>query len=794
MGYVNRKQINLQLKKALKIPFVYAYGVEDSGKACAIRHYLKNEKQLNYQWFRLGEEVNKVNLWEKVFNKLIVRSTLDKEMKAYPFSEQDRKRYAASFEKSLQLPFVLVFEGGDEAILQELIDLYWELSMKGKGKLKVIFINTRPPGKKITAMIQKGSCAVLKQKIFLFQEAEIEKFYSLQKESFTKEDVKLCLTISGGWVAMMKQVGIKQMVNVPINEIRDLMEQILQENFSTKQMTSLLKICFLDMFELDQVYYLTKDKSLTIKIISLVEGNLMFQESEGVETYRLLPPFKKLLVQKLNASRINMNVLQQNQLQWLIQKKKYLDALEFAYKLNDIKSILTILTRYPNPMYYDLKPDMMKAIYEILPQEQLLQNIYVYMQVMEDYLLLINPPAGYKMLLYLEEYIQTHELSEDKKMIAGELELIKGYVAYNNLYEMCTHFKRAYELISPSVSRLSSPDMVISYGSPHVLYLYLTKAGNAKRLLTFIAKEIDYYTDITQGLNIGLELQSQAEYELETGNYTDAMINAEKAYHKAFMYQIRYMCVCSLFTIGRASILTYDDYNYTKVIHLLYNEKKATINVFLKKEIESAMAYLLSLKPIENKKLQYVLDPSIETQIMDAAHHSFSYIAQGQIFIHENEYRQLYTLSQKMHMFYQNAKHVFGEIYTELYESISLYYLGKKKEALTHMQNALNICAKDHFTTPFVEQGTLVLEIIKNLKKTKQIALIEKEIQAYTKYKVFHFTEKEVQVFTLHEKGYSRQAIAEEMNTTLYAVKYYLQNIKKKTSNRRVSAIFDDTD
>lgn len=792
MSYVNRKQVNLQLKKMLQQPFIYAYGVEESGKSTAIRHFLKNEKQLNYQWFKVLENQDPSVLWGKVFEKIKGRCSLDESLRSYPRGDVDLKRYAGEFKKKIKTPFVLVFEGGNEDDIYRLLEMYWILSSRGKGMVKIIFINTRPPGKKFITLVQKGYCSILKQRSFLFQADEIDKFYSQLRQEHNREDIKQCLKVSGGWVAMMKRVEIKQMPNVPIVAITDLMEQILKDYFSSKQLTSLLKICFLDKFELDQVYYLTKDKGLTIKIIALADGNLIFQESEGIDTYQLLPPFRKLLMQKLNASRINKEVLNQNQLHWLILKHKYLEALEFAYKTDNLECILAILMKYPNPMYYDLKPKLMEGIYEKIPQEELMKHLYAYMQVMEDYLLMINPQKGYEMLKDLEAYLDKEEFIENRDLVEGELELIKGYVAFNDLYEMSKHFKRAYHHIYPKVSKLSTPDMVISFGSPHALYLYLTDPGNCRQLISHISREIEFYSDITQGLNVSLELQSEAEYGLETGNYTQAILLAEKAYHKAFMYNIRYMCISSLFTIGRASILTHDEYNYEKAIYLMQEEKENSINIFLKKEIESAMAYLLSLKPLDDGELEDVLNPNIETELIDAAHHSFSYIAQGQIFINRKDYRKLFTLSQKMHMFYSSAKHVFGDIYSELYESIALFYLGKEKDALKHMQAALSYCAKDHFTTPLVEQGELVSDILKKMKQTKQIALIEKEIQAYTKYKIFHFTEKEVQVFNLQKKGYSRNAIAEEMDTTLYAVKYYLQNIKKKTSNRRVSVLFED--
>lgn len=789
MKHINRKQLNTQLKKMLQLPFIYAYGVEESGKETAIKNYLKNDKQVNYQWIRLIGEQNKEVLWNKVHSKIKDRCGLPDDMGEYPQTDVEKKEYAEHFFWD-ETPFVLVFQGGGEKDVNALLDLYWELTAHGRNMLKVIFVNTKIPGRKIDKLVQKGYCSILSQAAFLFLPEEISAFYKNQKQEFTEQDIMSCMKISGGWIAMLNKVAIQEMPYVPINQIRSLMDTILIENFSPKQLSSLMKISFLKTFELDQAFYLTKDKGLMSKITSLAQGNLMFQEAEGFESYRILPPFRKLLLQKLNASRINRQELNRSHLQWLMQKEKYMDALEYSHEIHDIEMELTILSKYPDPMYYDLNPNLITAIYAEIPEQEMIKYIYVYMQAMGDYLLTIDPQKGAAMLENLMEYIETHDIETDKNAVKGEMELFLGYASYNNLYDMSEHFKKAYHYLYPNVSKISKQSMVVSFGSPHVLYQYLNTPGDCQHLISFMEKEIQYYTSITQGLNTAIDIQSRAEYELETGHYHNARMLAEKAYHEAFAFNIKSMCVCSMFTIGRASILSHDETNYAKVIRLMHIEQELSHNVFLNKEIESALAYLMALQMDKYNLPKDVLDPNIEIEVMDAQHHSFSYIAQGQIYIRKKRFDKLYTLSQKMQLHYHENSQVFGHIYYHLYASIALYQMGKQKDALYHMQEAINYSIPDQFTTPFTEQGVVAKEILEQLPQTAHIKKIIQQIETYTQFKVFHFNEKEVQVFMLHKKGYTRAQIADEMHMTIYAVKYYLQNIKRKTSSREAPELF----
>lgn len=793
MKNINRKQLNMQLKKKLRAPFIYAYGVEGSGKETAIKNYLKSDKQLNYQWFKLKGGETKQDIWKMVYRKVKERYHLTADMASYPLSEPELRTYSTCF-GHYKNTFVFVFQGGSDTEVDILFELFWELTDHGRNLLKIILIQSTAPKRKALRFIQNHNCEIISPANFFFSKTEIRLYYESQGQTFEDKDVDMCHYVTNGWIAMMETLDIHQAGNVPITQVRDLLEKILTEYFSIKQLSSLMKISFLETFELDQVFFLTKDKGLTVKILSLADNGLIFQEGNGFENFYILPPFRKLLLQKLNSSRVKREELNRMHLQWLLLKKRFFEALFFAYEVKDFQTIMLILDQYPNSLYYDQEPELMAAIYEELPRDMLLQHIYVYMQVMEDYLLILNPQKGVEMLFIIQDYIQNNKnLDDDHQSILGELELIIGYTTYNNLYEMCVHFKKAYDCLYPNVSKLSKPDMVISFGSPHVLYQYLTTPGDSRHLIAFMSKEIIYYSSITQGLNCAIELQAQAEYELETGRYGEARITAEKAYHKAFNQKIRYMCVCSMFTIGRASIMMHDAYNYERAIHLLQKEKARCQNMILLKEIESAMAYLLSLKPMNHVHLRNLNDHDLELDILDADHNSFSYIAQGQIYIFNNQYDKLYTLSQKMTEHYRSHSHVFGVIYTELYKAISLFYMGRVQESLDHMALALQMSEADQFTTPFVEQCTVIQDILKQMNTTKLLKKIDKEIQGYLKYKIFHFNEKERQIYAMHHKGYTRSAIAEEMNMTIYAVKYYLQNIKKKTNSRMLLNEEEDT-
>lgn len=790
MKYINRREMNSRLKKQLNKPFVYAYGVENSGKSDAIRHYLKNDKQLYYQWFKLVDH-NLDKTWDKIYQKLKERCFLDQRYHAKDILQEGIPADFC-FELKTNLPLVMVIEGGKEEELNTLLDIFWELSGHGKQDIKVIFIHTIFPSKKIQKFIRQGNCGVLTQQDFLFQRYEIQKFYESIGQSVDSEALDACIDVCNGWIAMMKVVRIDQMKYVPIQDIRLLMDEILADYFSIKQLTSLMKISFLETFELDQLYYLTKDKGLINKILLLADGNLLFQEMEGFEKYRMLPPFRKLLLQRLNISRINQQELYRNQTQWLIQKQRYLDALKFLNETNNHDTALEILAKYPNPMYFDLAPELMMDIYRQLPRKRMLEHIFVYLQVMCDYLLIIDPVIGAEMLQKLQEHLALHGIHEDEQQVLGEIELIMGYASYNNLYDMCEHFKTAFHLLFPNVSRLSTPDMVISFGSPSTLYQYLTTAGDANHLIAFATQEINYYTMITQGLNRGLEKQMAAELQLECGNYKKARVLAENAYHDAFSSNIKYMCVCSLFTIGRVSILLHDDSTLYKVMSMLQEEKDNSRNIFLIKEIESAIAYLSAIDPWNDDRITNVIMPHIETQAMDPTHHSFSYIAQGQIYIHNQAYDLLYTLAIKMELYYQQHQHVLGDIYTNLYKAIALHHSHQMQGAKESMIKVLEICEQDHLLALLVEQGSGLLDILNELDQNAFVQQVIVKIQNFVQFKIFNFNEKEALVYMYHKKGYSRANIAKEMDMSIYAVKYYLQSIRKKTGGHRITIPMDE--
>ncbi|MBV4307837.1 hypothetical protein KSZ74_22890, partial [Parabacteroides distasonis] len=78
------------------------------------------------------------------------------------------------------------------------------------------------------------------------------------------------------------------------------------------------------------------------------------------------------------------------------------------------------------------------------------------------------------------------------------------------------YFKRSKTLLRNQTSRISNPEIISTFGSPHNLFLYHRKPGDIQRIVNILHKDLHYYFEITNNSNGGLMEQASAEQQLES--------------------------------------------------------------------------------------------------------------------------------------------------------------------------------------------------------------------------------------------------------------------------------------
>jgi LuxR family maltose regulon positive regulatory protein len=160
--------------------------------------------------------------------------------------------------------------------------------------------------------------------------------------------------------------------------------------------------------------------------------------------------------------------------------------------------------------------------------------------------------GGAGLLAQIEEHYRDDEsISEGlKQRIAGEIELARSFLFFNDLEKMHEVQLKAYRLLEGS-SSIANKDMIFTFGSPHTLYLYYREKGKLLWIVDYLNSIFHYYCEVSNGCGTGFEYLARAEYYLETANFDQAELYAYKAIYKAQPMEQTSIIICANLTLAR---------------------------------------------------------------------------------------------------------------------------------------------------------------------------------------------------------------------------------------------------
>ncbi|MCR0350546.1 DNA-binding response regulator [Erysipelotrichaceae bacterium AF15-26LB] len=378
----------------------------------------------------------------------------------------------------------------------------------------------------------------------------------------------------------------------------------------------------------------------------------------------------------------------------------------------------------------------------------------------------------------LEKFLSALEqgkLHGDESLLRGEVELILAYSRYNNLHEMSRYFKRSKTLLRDQTSRINNAEIITTLGSPHNLFLYHQKPGDIQRLVNILRKDLHYYQEITNHSNGGLKEQAVAEQLLESGRFTESIHAAWEAYYIAEHYRQKWICVSSLFTIGRSAYHLRDQVMLQYVLQRLTDVKKKETLPPLLAEIDLAQAYLYILTDRCEAVAEWIREGR-EGDILQGAV-LYSSIVYGMYLIKTRNYAKLHVVASLLESHAHERKQLFATIYALLFQCILL----KEKDDQPALRRTINrliyISQPDGIMTTILELGKDVfLACSEHWKWRKLYRLLE----AHRDYNSYGLTERELELVDYVLKGYSRKEMAEASGLKVNTIGSYMKKLYRK--------------
>ncbi|MBN2860522.1 MAG: hypothetical protein JXK93_09695, partial [Sphaerochaetaceae bacterium] len=375
-------------------------------------------------------------------------------------------------------------------------------------------------------------------------------------------------------------------------------------SFSERQRNLLSLLSNVELFDADLASILMRQRVTQQELYSLASENSCISVDVKTGMYRMHRMLKRVLSSIYEQEFAAMSVPEAEKARrelssaagaFYLDRGLYLPGYEALIQAQDYEQIMNHLEVLPDAVLLEQYPDFFVRLFSRIPRKTLEHYIYVWLKYIGFMMTNINAELAAHQIQELYAIIKRSALTASKKQqIRGELALIESYACFNDIKGMHRLMDQAQRLLK-GPSRIANPQKVITFGSPHLLFLYVRDGGTLEASACTLRELFHLYHELSGGCGTGFDSLLQAEYALETGDLESAEKTALYAYHQGDLDQQEEIVASSLFTLARVSFLRGEHQRMAGFRQDLLKVAERTENPIVQGQVDLSLAYLSSL-------------------------------------------------------------------------------------------------------------------------------------------------------------------------------------------------------
>jgi LuxR family transcriptional regulator, maltose regulon positive regulatory protein len=393
--------------------------------------------------------------------------------------------------------------------------------------------------------------------LFELSPEEIQEFFSLFGHDLSADRTMQVYQVTEGWITavylLMKSYAETGTLDQE-TDITTLLEKAIMAQHTREEVHLLTVLSFLDSFTPRQAVHVSGRKDAAGMVHRLCLDNSLIHYVSQAGNYKMHHILAGYLQDHVAPSFDDdlLRRVYRRAGEWEIQHHNLLAGLNHFLKAGEYDLILEEFEKPGITRMMDTAPAEIVAIFEQVPMETRYRHPIGYITYLDFYMTDIDMVNGTQLLEETENhYLNDPETSPDmKRRILGEITLVRSFSRFNDMREMTALHVQAHELLGGR-SAIANREMVFTFGSPHVLYLFYREKGDLWGITEFSERAIRYYRELSDGCGAGFEHLSRAEYYLETGQLDQVESYARKAIHKARTMDQLSIILCARFTLAR---------------------------------------------------------------------------------------------------------------------------------------------------------------------------------------------------------------------------------------------------
>ncbi len=638
-------------------------------------------------------------------------------------------------------------------------------------------------------------CFTMSMNDFRFEYYDIARYFKKKGIDVDREQLEKLLCLTNGWGPAI-DLAISSYLEggslFSTSKIDILLSKAKIEDMNDEDIIAFIKLAYFDEFTIEQMRFICDNEHSEKRFVQL-SYNHLFVQKNSFKYYSFSPMLKAYLYEAQMIYAIDEQETCQKIAYWYIEKGEFIYALQYLLKGRCFETIVHMMNEGTfNGI--DIPVPLLDEVFQRMPIRFKYEHPYVYLYYIKCVVIYVDSFKGRKMLDNFKVELELRKYTGDIDSLMGEYYYIRALSKFNNFFRMGKDFKLASEHLKKHASKIAYPEMLTTFGSYQLLYLYHHEEGQLKATLANIKECAKYLVHLTGGEHAGIEYLVQGEYNYAIGRYEEVESIVLAAYKVTNINKQISLGICALFLLCRNALLKKDENNamfYVEQLNGLYVQTQSRI---LHYELDCALSHLAILDNRFEDVKDWIKEGNFKENVMMHEAKKIPYLCNMLYLVKTHKYQEAEAICDMLDYENQNTSFVFNRIYAKMCKVIVYYHTGRVGKSNLVLKEVLDLAQKDKVITLFVEFYELLLPILKKYKCENEF---EQKIyrMLIEQYNMNHndinnildtLSKREKEVALLYAKSYTAQEIGEKLvisyNTVLTHLKiiYSKLNINKK--------------
>ncbi len=496
------------------------------------------------------------------------------------------------------------------------------------------------------------------------------------------------------------------------SDIYDMFTDALIAPLSAREKEFLAVMSLADEFTEEMAEFILQTDGIGRMLSALTEQNAFVTRLSDGKTLRfhhMMRTCAGKLFERLDSERCTE--YQNRYGEWYCTNGQYIKAMEAYKESGNYSGWLFAVAEDVGVMLASCSSEEVLAQLEKCPEEILIQNPKALLVLMRR----CFSWGKYREMLSLKELVskalERDALSpEERGNLAGECDLIMSFLCYNDIAGMSMlHQSACLQMTRPASSIKAYGSF--TFGSPSVLMMFHRTSGAMTQEVETMNTAMPYYYRVTEEHGASAENVMEAEANFLRGEFADARIMNAKALYRAKEKNQKYLAQCCNFLSLRLYIAGDDKTappNRAEEREKILQRHDSTLLLAQNAAFDYCFALLGAAEKVSPAFAQHRLG---SVNMLNPARPMME-MTENQVLLAQGEYESVAARSAALLSMCEKLHYALVALHIKIQTAAVYERIGKRREALRFMSEAIAEAAPDGIIMPFAENYEYIAPLL----------------------------------------------------------------------------------